>query len=503
VAQLQLPEGDPLSASGGLELRHQVATHWSMSAAGGSALYRDPTQAEVRRQVVSVGGAYDTAAAGASMLLRYQQTAAGGGAGARFSSRADVGGWRATVFVDVQQQAPTLDLLLLDRPDLRRALADLGLADSDPEEVLRILRDHPELLAARGVTLGPLHVSPLRWQSGLDLSWQGGPRQARFGFRAAAERQNGMAASRGSTLATLYASWHVTRDTELTVGYTHWEDRASGQAPAQENSVQLALRTSLSPDSWPGIATRAITGEVVYEDDKGERPAAGVDVVLDHGRRTTTDSAGRFVFERPGTGMHRVEAMLPSFEGAAFTSGSVRSIASGGTARFGLRLLEARLAGVIRNDAGQPIPGVRLRVGAPASVQAVSDSSGGYVLALPAGDARVAIDPDSLPPGYELATLAPQSVHVAPRQPRTLDFTVRAQRAVQGQVRGTGAAQAVITVEETGRATRADADGGFVLRGLPAGHVTLRVETGRGTRRGAIDLPDGPALLRDVSLSAP
>jgi hypothetical protein len=311
-------------------------------------------------------------------------------------------------------------------------------AANNPEDVIRLLRDNAALLAARGVSIGPLRLDPLRVQSGLDVSWRGsGARSTEFGLRLIADEAQGVASGRRAFVGTLYANWHVTGATDLSVSYSRWSVRRDGFANDDRGSVQLALRTSFSTFGMPGEGSRPITGQVVRDDEAtgeaqpGRPPLAGVEMVLDRSRRTRTDSDGRFTFEAAGAGAHRVETVLPPQPGAYFTEPSVQTLHPGDEGHFAVAFSGARLTGTVRSDAGLPLPGVTVRLEGTAQASATTDSSGAYRFAGPAGEARVLIAVDSLPPGYELGEVQSQSRHLEPRAPAVADFTVRAQRPLR------------------------------------------------------------------------
>ena len=416
--RLDLPDLHPEAASARLDLRNQLTNHWSLTGAVGAGTFRNTEPQALRRSTVSVGTAYDAPSFGLATLYRYQQTSAAsrGGHGGRVSLRGSTGGWRGNLFVDAQQQAPTLDLVLQDRSDLARALAELGIAANNPEDVIRLLRDNAALLAARGVSIGPLRLDPLRVQSGLDVSWRGsGARSTEFGLRLIADKAQGVASERRAFVGTLYANWHVTGATDLSVSYSRWSVRRDGFANDDRGSFQLSLRTSFSTFGMPGEGSRPITGQVVRDDEAtgeaqpGRPPLAGVEVVLDRSRRTRTDSDGQFAFERPGAGGHRVETVLPPQPGAYFTEPSVQTLHPGGEGHFAVAFSGARLSGTVRSDAGLPLAGVTVRLEGTAQASATTDSSGAYRFAGPAGEARVLLAVDSLPPGTNWAKSNPKA----------------------------------------------------------------------------------------------
>ncbi len=510
ASRLDLADRRPEAASGRIELRHQTTERWSVTGGLGGSGYREAAAPTLRRSTLSFGGAYDEIAFGVAAVYRYQQisSASRDGHGGRVTMRGSRGGWRTSVFVDAQQQAPTLDLVFRERSDLARAYAELGFVANDPEEVVRQLRDNAALFAEHGVAVGTLRQDPLRLQGGLDVSWRNlGQRRTELGLRLVADDAQGVFGSRRNTLATLYASWRILRDTELGVSYVRWSTRREGSSDDDRSSFQLALRTTLSASRLFSRDGAAITGWVVRDDgatgvpDVRLPPLAGVEVVLDRWRRTRTDSDGRFTFEAPGPGEHRVEAVLPSQPGAYFTAPSAVTAAAGGETRFAMTFSAARLSGTIRSDAGLPLAGVRLRLEGADDATATTDSSGEYRFSARAGDARVAVIAESLPPGYALGELAPQSRRLAPGAPAVADFTVRAQRALEGIVSGTGGKPVTVTALEADRHVETDKDGRFLLRGLPAGPLTLIVGTPGGERRQVVEVPREPGSVTGVEIA--
>ncbi|MDB5942012.1 MAG: hypothetical protein JWQ13_1578, partial [Ramlibacter sp.] len=504
--RLDLAGLQPEAASARLDLRNQLTEHWNVNAAVGGGAYRDSRSQLLRRTAMSVGSGYDLAGLGVSALYRYQQTSAAsrGGHGARVSLRGSGAGWKANFFLDAQQQAPTLDLVLQDRSDIARALTELGLSASNPEELLRQLRDNAALLSARGISIGQLRLDPLRLQSGLDVSWRGsGPRAPEIGLRLLADDSQGIASGRRNLVATLYAGWRLSADTALTASYTRWAMRGGVDAAAQ-SSVQMSLRTSFDGLGMPGEGSRAISGQVLRDDAAAgqaagvQPPLAGVEVVLDRSRRSRTDRDGRFSFERPGSGAHRVEAVLPPEPGAYFTLPSVQTLQPGSEARFALTFSGARLTGTVRSDAGVPLAGVTVRIEGTTQAATTTDSSGAYRFAGPPGEVSVSVLAESLPAGYDVGKMAALHARLSAAAPAVAEFTVRAQRVIEGVVDGTQGRRVTVRTLDNPRPVVSDARGRFILRGLPAGPVTLRVRNERGETRRVVDMPAEPGSVRGI-----
>jgi hypothetical protein len=510
------------AGSGRLELRHETGRGLSVTAGLSGGGYRRETGRSMRRRALSLGLAYDAADFGASILYRQQHstghdggTGTASGQGVRFALRASQTPWKAGLFVDAQRQEPTLDLLWRERPDLARAYEDVGGWGGTPEDVVRRLREQSALLAVRGVSVGTLRLSPLRLQGGLDLVWRsGGPARAEIGARWTIDDVREMGGGRRARTAMLHASRRLFRNTELKFSVTHASLRRAGGTVDSLVSFQLALNMRFSTLELPGHGRRPITGQVLRGDvlvgDDGSggvavaTPLADVDVVLDGHHRTRSDSEGRFTFEAPGSGLHRVQVVLPSTPGAYFASPSVLTLGAGATVRFAISFAAARLAGRVLSDAQLPLAGVtvRLETAARGTLTATTDSSGSFEA--PVGDARLVLAADSVPPGHDLAGLAEIPVQLAAGKPVTADVVVRAQRSIEGQVAGLSAAPATVVVQETGRRVTADArTGRFVLRGLPAGRLTLVAEREGRRTEAVVEVPQAAGKVTGVVLRAP
>lgn len=501
------------SESGRLELRHQTTDRWSLTAGVGGSDYRDREveAASLRRGTVSLGTAYDTARLGIAALYRYQEISgtSRGGHGGRMTVRGASGAWKANLFVDAQEQSPTLDMMLRERPDLAHAFAELGFVASTPEEMVRLVRDNAALFAEHGVEVGTLNLAPLRLQGGLTASWQGdGPRHPELALRLAVDDTQGVSGGRRAYLGTISASWRIFSATELFVGYTRWVTRRDGSPADERSSFEVAVRTSFSAPRLPG-GGRPISGRVFRDDratgmiDAESLPLANIEVVLDGQRRVRTDHDGRFVFPAPGRGEHRVEAVLPSEPGAYFTMPSAVTLPAGGEAHFAITFSSVHLSGTVRSDAGLPLAGVTLRLVGATEATATTDSSGAYRFAGPAGEVRISLIADSVPPGYDLGNLSAQVRRLTPGTPAVADFTLRAQRVLIGVVSGTGDRPVTVTALEVARTVSADKEGRFLLRGLPAGALTLVVRGQRGETRRVVEVPAEPGAVTKVKLVAP
>lgn len=510
VSRLQLAQAEAQAISGRLEGRHQLTPEWSATVAASGGQYRIEPAEAVRRSTLAAGLAWDTNEWGASAQYRYQTVSSSdrGGHGGRLSLRANAAGWRATAFIDAQQQAPTLDLLLADRSELARALANLGIVAAQPEDLLRALRDNASL-SELASAIGPVRLNPLRTQAGLDVSWRGdGPNRPEYGLRLLRDHVDGVVGARSSTVASLHANWRIGQRTDVGIAVSRWSTRREGQETIGDAGVQVTVRTYLDQPLIPGPSSDPISGRVYRDDAPGggagaRVPMAGIEVVLDRNRRTHTDPEGRYSFARPGPGPHTVEAILPAQESAYFTTASQLTREAGGTADFGLALSGVRIAGVVLNDAGAPVAGVTVRVDGARPATAVTDSSGSYRATVAPGDVQVTLAAETVPPGHDLRALSARSRKLADGEPATVNFTVRALRSLEGEVTGHGGAAATVTIPELSRSVTADAQGRFILRRLPAGPLTLVVNSAGRAAQTVVEMPAGPGTVRGVKLQLP
>jgi hypothetical protein len=131
---------------------------------------------------------------------------------------------------------------------------------------------------------------------------------------------------------------------------------------------------------------------------------------------------------------------------------------------------------------------------------AITDSGGGYQLGVPPGTVKVFVVAETLPAGYDIANLPPRSRRLVREEAAVVNFTVRAQRSIDGIV-SCGNGQAVpVSAEGFSRRAVTDPHGHFVLRGLPAGQLTLTAECPSGAVRKSVDIPAEPGVVRGIRM---
>jgi hypothetical protein len=508
LGRYALPRSTQRSDAASGSARLALGSGWSLTGGAGAGWF-DLASGPVRALSLPATLAYEGRRAGVSALYRYQLNTATnrGGSGGRLGLRASGSRLRASVFVDAQRDAATVDFVLREEPRLARLLAEQGLTARTPEDIARFLDENAALLGLGYLDGVRVDVSPWRVQAGGDVIWspgRSGRQQLRV--RGLLDRTREVAGERETRLVSLSYTQRLA-GAELVGGYT-WSRSDLGTWADQGSSFQVALRTrfdGLPRVPWGGGS--AVSG-VVFVDDlaTGEythdrTPLAGARVRLDGARTAITDARGRFRFDDVAAGVHALEAMLPADEGAFFTTPSTLAVAPGGAAAFGVSRTPARLAGFVRDDAGIGIANVALRIeGGGRTATASTDSSGRYAFATAEGSYMAEVLPESLPAGYD-AVSAAQAVRLARSTPARLDLVVPAQRSVSGRVRQAGARRAVVRLVEAGRSVEAGADGAYVFRGLKPGRYTLATILGGVSIQREVVVPDGPVLMKDADLA--
>jgi len=254
--------------------------------------------------------------------------------------------------------------------------------------------------------------------------------------------------------------------------------------------------------------------------NNGEPGLAGVRVELSTGETVRTDSQGRFEFPGLGPNVYRVIVPLNQFTQAVrvTTPTDVRvDLIDEKTAEVNFGIVNfARVIGTVFNDYrmdGQRRPdasgmrAIRLTLtGKDLNRTVVSDGAGDYELyEVAPGDYQLTLDRSTLPPNY-VAPSESVNIHVDPTATVVQDVPVQALRSVSGHVyfkpsgaagpstgpsgqKPSGPPNDAKGNSETGNATpqplagvrliidhttvTTDAGGGFVLRNLPAGELTL------------------------------
>jgi hypothetical protein len=429
-----------------------------------------------RSMTVPAGFRLDLGRSGFAALYRYATSSTNeGGHGFRLSGRTTAGRLSASAYVDRQQNAPTLDVIFSERPDLALALDELGITATSPADIARALRERDALVELGFIEGVTIDLAPLRTQLGFELAWLGsGDSRQQLRARLLRSVVEGVSTRTASTIATLAYSRRLTASADVFASWSYWQTERRGQETTAQPFVELGVRQRF--DGLPSFleGTGTIAGIVFADEDlDGQSDGSGVRAVvsLDGTRNENTEADGSFRFTGVPRGSHRLTARVPDRPEAYFTTPSRVEAESGETVSFGVASTPARLLGTLRSDAAQGIAGARVLLSrGTQQVMATTDSEGAFSVAAAPGEWQVSILTDSVPAGYSLSGTEAKSVTLHRAQPLTLSFVLRAHRGISGS----GAApNAVIEVRPLKKTVKADAEGRFSIRSLPAGELTL------------------------------
>jgi hypothetical protein len=477
-----------LSASADLD--HRLSRHWSLLGGASWGSFGD-----TESLVVPLGARADFTRGGITAIYRYAQSGTNdGGHGFRLAARASAGRWSMSAFADRQENAPTLDLVFREQPELALALRELGISVTSPADVARALRENAALIELGFIEGVTVDLAPLRTQFGLELAFLGST-ATRHQLRARFIRNvvETVATSTDTIIASLTYSRRITAATDVFAGYSYWRtDRRGMDGAIVQPFVEAGVRQRF--DGLPAVfaGTGTIGGVVFVDDDlDGQSDGAGVlaEVDVDGSRTLRTNDDGTFEVRGLPRGPHRLAVRVPSRPEAYFTTPSRVEVETGQRVAFGVATTPARLQGRVVDDAGTGIPGVRLLL-ARGSSQATTttDSQGAYVIAAAPGAWELSVVVDSVPAGYALSDATSRSVTLERARPLDVSLSLRALRSVSGSGAVPGSE---IEVAPLGRKIRADAEGRFSLRSLPPGELTLLA----ASTAHRVLVPPGPASL--------
>ncbi len=443
---------------------------------------------------IPIGVRRDFTRGSVSALVRRAQSSTNrGGNGFRVAARGSISRLHASAFVDRQENAPTLDLIFSEQPELARALTELGIVATSPADVARALRENAALIELGFIEGVTVDLAPLRTQFGLELAFVGSGK-SRHQLRARFLRNvvESVATSTETTLASLTYSRHLTTATDIFAGYSYWRTERRGHEPVVQPFVEVGLRQRFDglPDVFGGSGS--IRGIVFADEDlDGNSDGVGVaaEIEVDGASNVRTNPDGTFVVNNLSRGSHRVVARVPSRPDAYFTTPSRVEVETGQTVSFGVATTPARVQGRVMNDAGIGIAGVRLLLTrGPRQIFGTTDSLGAFAIVAPPGAWQMSIVTDSVPAGHSLDGSDAREIVLDRARPTEVSYQLRALRSLSG--RGV-AANVEIDVAPLGKKIRSDAEGHFSLRSLPPGEITLIA----GNARQRVTVPEGPASL--------
>ena len=490
------------------EMRYAMTRRLSFVAGASYGEFATPGAQTIRALSVPAGIRGEFRRAGFTVMPRFTRSSAKdeGSLGLRLSAHASTRALRFSAYADRQEQAPTLQLVLNDIPELALALEQLGLTATLPQDIARLLRENSTLISLGFVEGATVNLTPVRTNASFEASWLGSTNaRQQLRLRMLYNRNESVGASRSNSIATLSYSRRLGEMLDVYGAYSMWHSWDDEHEFAPRNYVELGFRHRFDgvPELIANIGSGTISGVVFRDDDTTGNAAtapgvAGVEIELDDSRRALTDPAGKYVFKSVKGGSHKVVARVRDDAAAFFTTRSAAEAGAGDVVNFGLSVVAARATGTVRSDDGTPIAGITvMATNAGRRVTAVTNAEGRFTIATAPGAYDVAVDTGSLPAGFTLAAEA-RKVTLDRTTPLSgVDFGLRANRSVSGRI-ALGAGE--VEIVELGRKMRTAADGAYAFRSLPAGEVTLIARSGSNTVTRRVTIPAAPAALKGIDL---
>jgi hypothetical protein len=504
-----------------LDLQFQLFRRWSLISGAnyGRSQSQIPLGMPVSTLGVPLGLSFNSAHFQSSFLYQYSTDS---GAVARSDEfRATLGthwaGFRWNGFLDRQTQAMTIAFIYAGVPGLQEALDKLGISATTPDQIALALSETAGLLNQGLIEGININVSPVRLQTGSDLTWFNRPQsRQRFDLSLFYTKTELLQGQNRSMIESFSYSLKFKRVNEFATSISLLRDGThTGQ-----NDPLFAISIRHQVGSAPNFIIsrrRGTIGGIVFADDgatgtyhPGGLLLPDVEVVLDDSRRIRTDKSGRYTFSRVSYGLHSVEAIYHSAQPFFFTTASRVQSDINAEVNFGVGLSFARLFGSVRSDTGIGLSGVEISVSnGRQRFRAQTDAEGRFrVEGLSTGEYQITIDRDSVPSGYSVTDLETQRTMVDPSAPGQCAFTLRAIRNISGRVttydrtsqREISVPRITVLLRELSRESITDENGIYLFRDLPAGSFSLMVVyEGKGSKKEII-LPDGPAFPKSIDI---
>jgi hypothetical protein len=520
--RFNLPGFQELTINGGLQLRYSVSNHWTLFGGATYSRFRleSPGQPALRGLYYPVGASFNSRHFGASFQHQWSSYTGQDSGGHQYlaSMHSGWGQFGFNASVQRQTQAPSVSFLISQIQGLQQALTELGVTATTTEQINSFLNQNAALINLRYLQNVTVNLIPVREQVSGTVSWQGRGRQPQIDYEFLYNEDQSVTNSVQVAIQRVTMTQRLGTSNDISLTLAQYRTKMPGQ-PSQLNPLYaVSLRHHFN--TAPGFLVLERHGTIkgrVFIDTEGQgiyaesaAGLAGVEIILDQRRRVRTGSDGSYRFGGVPEGKHTIQAVLHTDKPYYFTTAEQFDVDDEAEVYFGLAYSLSSLSGTVISETQHGVAGVVLNVvGEGRRLSFMTDSQGKVLVPrLTGGSYDVAVDAESLPPGYTLAQPMTEHLTLSAASPAKVELHVRALRSIAGRVlvydRILGQYVPIsgshVTLQELSKEVMTDAEGRYLFRDLPIGVFTVSASYQDKTINQIVRLPEEPSQKDNVNL---
>jgi hypothetical protein len=505
------------SRSAYTSLRYQISQSWSAGTGISYGAFSRPGDYSAKTLTLPQQINFDRTRFGAG--FQYQLATASdsfsNGAGFRETLRLNLGRFQIGGFLDSQKDALSVESLYSEIPGLQEELQRMGITAVTPDQLAALLQNAAFLQSLGFSSQAQIVTVPRRLQEGASLTWDSvgaRPHQLSLSYIESHNEFETSTSTDYNFTAAYSKAIRLSNQLQFSASLVKSESIGQGQL-TQVISASFRHTFSHAPAILSLQRNTCIGGTVFIDANRLGVYASGMETVprvtvrLDGVRTIMTDSRGRFRFGGVSQGAHSVELQYASDRQHYFTTPQNAVIAGGSTVDFGIVFSTTDLWGYVKDDAGNGLENVKLRVaGASGNHVLSTDANGKFVLPdVQQGSYRIQVSPETVAMGYETENLIPVQVSITANSASHPLIEIPAIRTLTGSVTIYDPAAgkyvplkgAVVSIPHLAKSVITNDSGKFSFGGLPPGDLEVKVIAGPYSCTHTISVPAHPVTIRD------
>ncbi len=520
--RFNLPSFQEVSVNGGLQLRYRAFEHWTLFGGATYSLFHAEQhgQTPLEGLYYPEGVSFNSHYFGATFQHQWSRFTTQNTGGHQYlaSARTGFGQFSFSGYAERETQAPTVGFLVSQVNGLAQLLSQYGVTATSPQAIADFLNQNAALINLQYLSNVSINLTPLREQVSATAAWQGRGSAPQIDYEFLSNSDESVTSTNKVTIQRLTATKRIGVSNDLSLTLAEYKSSATGQKTALNPLVAVSFRHRFN--TAPGLLMLERHGVIkgrVFEDQDGQGAkaadapgVAGVEVILDHRRRTRTAADGSYRFPGVPEGKHDVQAMLHTETSYYFTTPEQAEVPETAEVDFGVARSFSSLGGDVQDDTPHAVSGIVVRIqGGNHRVTTVTTGDGKFLVPrLPDGEYSVAVDAESLPAGYIIDEPAIVNIVTASGKAPRAALKIRAIRNISGRVlvydralgKYVGVAGTKVVLSELSLSATTDNDGRFLFRGLRAGTWTVSAEHEGQTINRLVTMPENPTQLTEINL---